>query len=587
MHLARLSLLLLCLISFDTAYASSDPFTSGNTFSNSTASGFSNNTTAEFLTVDQAYQLSPVITAPESLRLEWQMVDHYYLYRHAFKVLLDGRDVTTETMMNEGLNKHDEFFGDVQVYYQNHDILLDNMAPGAHKLSVTYQGCADAGLCYPPKTVHYDIDSNNNTVSAAAPSSKSALPNNGLVLPPQLDSQQPGASSLIVILFFALAGGLILNLMPCVLPVLSLKALSINNQNIHKTRVQSWYYTLGVVCSFVGIAALLVALRAAGEAIGWGFQLQSPWFVAILAYLFLLLGLAMSGYTELGSSLMGAGQSLTQGNTNHSAFFTGVLATVVASPCTAPFMGAATGYALGQPSAVTFLVFAALGLGMALPFLLIGYIPALHNLLPKPGNWMVRFKEFLAFPLYGTALWLLWVVGRQVGIDAAMIILGGGILIAFALWLWRGGRLAKVLGVIAIATAISFLSSHSLKPNSTTSIYQEDGYQPYSDALLTDLLQRDEAVFVNFTADWCITCLANEKTTLHSVATQQLFEQNNIKRLKADWTSYNPEITAALGKHGRSGVPLYLYYPAGSQSPIVLPQILTNSIMSNAIKGSP
>ncbi len=529
---------------------------------------------AEFLHVDQAYQLTPELIDDSALFLLWNIANDYYLYRHSLKVFIDGSNITQSVDIPLGKTKKDEFFGDVEVYYHRLDFNLDNIPPGPHTLSVTYQGCADAGLCYPPTTKRFNIDLTNGLIESLTP--PKAQPQASIITEPR--------TSLWLIVLLAIAGGLILNIMPCVLPVLSLKALAINHQEAAKTRRQSWFYTLGVILSFIAIASLLIILRSAGEAVGWGFQLQSPWFVAFLVYLFLVLGLGLSGYTELGASMMGSGQALTQGNNNRSAFFTGVLATVVASPCTAPFMGAATGFALSQSSAMALLIFTALGFGMALPFLLISYIPSCQRLLPKPGPWMVRFKELLAFPLYATALWLLWVIGRQVGIDGAIMVLAGGILIAFALWLWRGGKAAKALAVGAIIFAFSFLNNPLLSVNESSASSSHSGdYRPFSPALLNQLRNEQQAVFINFTADWCLTCLANEKTALSSDKVQHLFKDKNIALLIADWTTYNPEITAALAQYGRSGVPLYVFFAPGSEQPIILPQLLSSNIVYTKI----
>jgi thiol:disulfide interchange protein DsbD len=570
-----LPLILLALLTFLSPLASSqsDPFT------NSSPSGDS------FLTVDQAYQTDVRFINQQLTRIHWQITEGYYLYRHGFKIKVDGDNITDSVVIPEGLAKTDEYFGEVNIFYQQAAIDLTTLPTSAFDLSVTFQGCADAGLCYPPETIDYRIDPTTGTVSlkdnnASAPSAATTVVS---VAPVIADDNH---NSLLLIIIFALLGGMILNLMPCVLPVLSLKALAMNNQDIAHSRQQSWAYTAGVIISFVAIALLLIVLRSLGEAIGWGFQLQTPWFVALLAYLFLFLGLAMAGYTELGSSLMGAGNSLTQGNSRQSSFFTGVLATVVASPCTAPFMGAATGYALTQSTPVAIIVFASLGLGMALPMLLISYVPSLHDKLPKPGAWMVRFKEFLAFPLYATALWLLWVVGRQTGIDGAITVLAGGILIAYSLWAWRGKAKARVSAIIALLAAFYPLANNQLQPQSSTQAVADGQYQVFSEEYLSELQQQGKPVFINFTADWCITCLANEKTALNTDRVRNLFNQQGIVALKGDWTNYNPEITATLAKHGRGGVPLYLFYPAHSETAIILPQLLTADIIERQIMDS-
>ena len=406
--------------------------------------------------------------------------------------------------------------------------------------------------------------------------------------------------SILYALLLAVVGGLILNAMPCVFPVLSLKIVSLvesGNHNSTERRRHGIAYTAGVILSFLLIAGLLIALRFAGEQIGWGFQLQSPWFIAFLVYLLFVLGLSLSGFIELGSSLQNLGSGL--GNKERSSsdwrgsFFTGVLATVVATPCTAPFMGTAMGFALGQSAVVALLIFAAMGLGLALPFLLIAFIPFLANALPKPGNWMVRLKEFLAFPIYLTVIWLLWVFSRQTGGDAVALMLVGLVLVALALWIWRQTQFRDdafmsraVAAFILVAAIILALYAASVERNDivlTDIATVESDAQEYTPERLQQALDNGEAVFVNMTADWCITCKVNERIALGTNKVKSAFAAQSITYLKGDWTNSDPVITEYLATFSRNGVPLYVYYAPGKTA-VVLPQILTPSIVIDAIR---
>ena len=406
--------------------------------------------------------------------------------------------------------------------------------------------------------------------------------------------------SILYALLLAVVGGLILNAMPCVFPVLSLKIVSLvesGNHNSIERRRHGIAYTAGVILSFLLIAGLLIALRFAGEQIGWGFQLQSPWFIAFLVYLLFVLGLSLSGFIELGSSLQNLGSGL--GNKERSSsdwrgsFFTGVLATVVATPCTAPFMGTAMGFALGQSAIVALLIFAAMGLGLALPFLLIAFIPFLANALPKPGNWMVRLKEFLAFPIYLTVIWLLWVFSRQTGGDAVALMLVGLVLVALALWIWRQTQfrddafISRAVAAFILVAAIGLaLYAASVERSEIVAVHTatvESDAQEYTPERLQQALDNGEAVFVNMTADWCITCKVNERIALGTNKVKSAFAAQSITYLKGDWTNSDPVITEYLATFSRNGVPLYVYYAPGKTA-VVLPQILTPSIVIDAIR---
>jgi thiol:disulfide interchange protein len=393
-------------------------------------------------------------------------------------------------------------------------------------------------------------------------------------------------------LLFAFLGGLILNLMPCVFPVLAIKALGVvkaRGEEVSRQRQHALAYTAGVVLSCLAAAAALLALRAGGQALGWGFQLQSPVFIGVLAYVFLALGLSLSGVTMFGTRLMGVGQNLAGGKGAGSSFMTGVLAVVVASPCTAPFMGTALGFAIVQPTLTALTIFAALGLGLAFPFLLVGFVPAVARLLPKPGAWMETFKEALAFPLYLSVAWLLWVLTRQAGAEALFAVLVGLVLIGMALWLQRyTGLFARGLRYAVILAALALLFSPTVRdgqPPSAGVVEGEARWEAWSPERVAELRSEGRTIFVNFTADWCITCLANERTTLASSSVVRAFAEQDVVYLKADWTRIDPTITEALASFGRNGVPLYLLYLDGGE-PKVLPQVLTPDIVVSRLHAS-
>lgn len=396
-------------------------------------------------------------------------------------------------------------------------------------------------------------------------------------------------------LLLAFAGGLVLNLMPCVFPVLSLKALGAveSAHDAAEMRRHGLWYTLGVLASVLLVAGLLLALRAGGEAIGWGFQLQEPGFVAAIALLLFAMGLSFSGLYEFGAGITGVGQQLTEGGGRRGAFFTGVLACVVASPCTAPFMGTALGAALVLPVHEALLVFAFLALGLAFPMLLLGYVPALARRLPRPGAWMQTFRELLAFPLYLTVLWLAWVFGRQTGMLALTALGAGFIAIAFALWLLRRAqgreRGALPLRALAVLALVSALALPLLAPREGgSSNAAESGalHEPWTPARFAALRDEGRPVLVNMTADWCITCLANERVALSSTEFADALQERGVVYLKGDWTRQDAGITAYLESFGRSGVPLYVLYPAQGE-PIVLPQLLTPAIVREALEALP
>ena len=526
----------------------------------------------EFLPVEQAYRLEPRLQDGRIL-LDWRIAPGYYLYANQFSVqsLAGGTRIPLkhEIALGDARRIYDEYYEqELEVFYDR--VLLRVDAPTAVRrptLAVTSQGCADAGLCYPPQTQYLAIDLDTGSISTTQ--APTASPSDG--------EPDPGLAALVG---FAVLGGLILNLMPCVFPVLSIKVMSLTAAHAHRGLLvaHGLAYTLGVVASFVAVAVLLLVLRGAGEAVGWGFQLQSPGFVTALAYLFFLMALGFAGQLPWSFGLSRLGQPAEAKHSLRASVLTGVLATAVASPCTAPFMGTALGVALTQPAPAALGIFAALGLGMALPFLALTWMPRLLRLLPRPGPWMETFRQLLAFPLYATVLWLLWVLGRQTDIDRVLAAGAGMLVVALAVWL--GGRSRRPHGR---AAAIALLLAGLALPLAWTGNDPEDrAWEPFSQQRLDRLRGDGVPVFVNLTADWCITCLANERLALSSARFRHALEQGGIHYLKGDWTRYDPEITELLRAHGRSGVPLYLYFPPGEPAQI-LPQLLTEGMVLRAL----
>ena len=394
--------------------------------------------------------------------------------------------------------------------------------------------------------------------------------------------------SLGLVLIMALAGGLILNLMPCVFPVLSIKALSIAGKATKERRDirrGSWLYTVGILVTMLVLALIMVGLKAGGTQIGWGFQLQTPWFVGLLVYVFVILGLWLYGWVEFGMALSGMGNNLTEGHSGRSEFFTGVLAVVVATPCTAPFMGVAMGYTLTQPWWITLIVFSALGLGLAFPMLAFAIWPQLSSYLPRPGNWMIRLKQFLAFPILATAIWLLWVLVRQTSSDILALILGGLLLLVFGIWLTRGGgQISRALGVLAVIASLTAIPGVSqVVPASSVQAMIEIDSEPYTSSVLQGHLNEGRSVFINMTADWCITCKFTEKRLLRTETVDRLFKDNGVIRMTGDWTRYDPLITEYLNAFDRVGVPLYVVNHPG-MDPIVLSQFPSFDELENAVK---
>lgn len=397
-----------------------------------------------------------------------------------------------------------------------------------------------------------------------------------------------GDLNLWLALAFAFLGGLVLNVMPCVLPILAMKAMALARHG-DQGRGESFSYALGAVASFAALGLAIVALRAGGQSVGWGFQLQSPVAVAGFALLVFAVGLNLSGLFEVGS--VTAGESLTRKSGVMGAFFTGVLAVAVAAPCTAPFMGAALGFALSQSALTAFAVFIALGVGFALPFLVLGVWPKALAFMPKPGPWMLVFKQLLAFPMYGASAWLVWVLARQAGANGVAVIAAAMIAIALAAWTWTvtrglrqtGRAIASVLVLLLVVGALYGVSL--LKSASAPQAVATTRGESYSAEKLASYRAQGRPVFVDATAAWCITCLVNEDAVLSRPDIKSAFASRNIVYMVADWTNQNPAITALLKDNGRSGVPLYLYYAPGSAKAHVLPQILTPAGVLSVING--
>nr|WP_314438081.1 thioredoxin family protein [uncultured Brevundimonas sp.] len=410
------------------------------------------------------------------------------------------------------------------------------------------------------------------------------------------------AAAIVQAALFALIGGLILNLMPCVFPILAMKAASLaaTAHQAREARRDGLLFGAGVLLTFLILAGLLLALRAGGEAVGWGFQLQSPAVIAGLSLLMLAVGLNLSGVFQIGAGLQGAGSGrLSRLSGGAGAFFTGVLAVVVAAPCTAPFMAAALGAALLMPWPAALLVFLMLGLGLALPYVAISFSPGLLRRFPRPGPWMERLKGLLAFPMYGAALWLVWVFARQTGAEGLGLLLIAGLTAALGLWLFgltqierahgRKGLIAGLAAVIVLATTLGLAVLAGRSPVADDGPSREGralSAQPWSAEAVRAAQSQARPVLVNFTADWCVTCKINERAALSSPRVAEALQQANAVYLVGDWTRRDDAITHELERRGRSGVPLYLLYPANGGEPRILPQLLTEGLVVEALKSA-
>lgn len=530
---------------------------------------------------EQAFRFEAIVDTPERLLLRFVPAPGYYLYRDRTSVVVTGDGVAAGGIAWPPAQAHrDEHFGDVQVYFDLAEASLPLQrtatAPTTATVTATLQGCQNDGICYPPMT---------RVVTLSLPAA------DAVSTPADMPRESPPAAAarpLWLVLLLAFGGGVILNLFPCVLPVLSLKALSLAQAGagLAAARRQAAWYTAGVLASFVAVGAIALALRQSGLALGWGFQMQLPGVVATLALVMIAIGLSLSGVVTVGASLAGAGQSLTEKSGPAGDFFTGVLAVVVATPCTAPMMGAALVYAFTASPVTSLLVFVALGFGLAAPFLLIGFVPAIASRLPKPGAWMETLKQVLAFPMYLTAVFLLWVLAKQRGADAIAVVLVGAVLLAAGLWAWEKARwkglAAKAFAALLVLVALWPVVMVHRMPVPAKAAAVEEGVVAYSAERLDQLRRDRRVVFVNMTADWCVTCKANEKTVLGTDAFRAALDAAGAVYMKGDWTDVDPAITAFLESHGAVGVPLYVVYPADGE-PVVLPTVLTSAVVEQAL----
>ncbi|MES2424764.1 MAG: thioredoxin family protein [Pseudomonadota bacterium] len=387
--------------------------------------------------------------------------------------------------------------------------------------------------------------------------------------------------TLLAALFGALLGGLILNLMPCVFPVLAIKMVGFARHADDRRghRISGFAYTAGVVLSFVALGALMLALRAAGEQLGWGFQLQSPAVVAGLAVLFTLIGLNLVGLFEFGQFVPSGVASLEAKHPAANAFLSGMLAVAIASPCTAPFMGASLGFAVGLPALQALLVFAAIGIGMALPYLVASLVPAVARWMPRPGAWMDTFRKLMAFPMFATVAWLLWVLGQQSGIDGAAALLVLLVVLSMVVWaLTLRGRARTVIATISIAIFAVLVPAIGKNvtqiSDSTAPVAANARWQAWEPGRVEQIVSTGQPVFVDFTAAWCVTCQYNKKTTLANAEVLADLDAKKVALLRADWTRRDPAITAALANLGRNGVPVYVFYAPG-KPPVVLSEVLS------------
>ncbi|MCH8550260.1 MAG: thioredoxin family protein [Balneolaceae bacterium] len=417
------------------------------------------------------------------------------------------------------------------------------------------------------------------------------------------ERDSPIPASMWMILIFAFTGGLILNLMPCVFPILSIKIMNFMQMSGHnpaEVKKHGWVFGLGVLLSFLFLAGLLLGLRAAGQELGWGFQLQTPAFIAFMTFLMFGLGLSLMGVFEIGSSLINVAGKAGNAEGLRGSFFSGVLATVLATPCTAPFMGTALGVAITLPAHTALLIFAMLGVGMAAPYILLSSFPALMKFLPKPGAWMETFKQAMAFPLFATAIWLIWVFGQQAGVDGLTKLLVGLLLLSIAIWIinrWKAYKISSRARIFSrsVATLLivgGFFIAASSDPVSTGSEeIAADGFgitwEPFTQNVVDQHRADGKNIFIDFTAAWCITCKANERIIFSSDRVKNRFEELGFVMVKADWTNRNPEITRALESFGRNGVPLYVIYSGELDEPMVLPELLTPGIVLDALDRIP
>ena len=572
---------------------------------------------ADALPEAQAFRAEALATDGQTILVRITAPADYYLYRDQFKFVLRSDGVSATPMFPATQMIKDEHFGDVEVYFGGVDIPLKltrtSAVPANATLEMEFQGCKKDSVCYPvmhrsiavalPSATSSSAELSTPTITplpAPVVSAVTPLPAVALVrepgaevLPqlltpnivieaiaramgaPNTTQKAPEADAnvgLLLALLLALGGGALLNLMPCVLPVLSLKVLGLveSGASAKTARTQAIWYTVGVLASFFILGLILLSFKSAGAALGWGFQLQNPLIVGLLAFLLIAMGLNLSGVVSFGHSFgnVGANLGYSAQSPARSAFFNGVLACIVATPCTGPGMFTALGYGFTQSNFVAMLVLLALGLGLALPFLLIGFIPALAQRLPKPGAWMDTLKSWLAFPLYITAVWLLSVLGNQTGITGMSYALAGAVVMSAGLWWWDKQRystadstiLGKAFSLALVFGALAILFSATKLKNDAHTVMAE-GQVAYSPSALAELRAAGTPVFVDMTAAWCITCKVNEKNAINTYAVGQAMQQAGMVYMVGDYTNGDIAITEYLKSFGAVGVPLYVMYP--------------------------
>ena len=578
---------------------------------------------------EQAFSIEAIADGGDRLLLRLTPAPGYYLYRDKLTLRLQGAEGITlgSPLFPPARDHRDEHFGKVKVYFDQAEVPVPLLRTGTGRraravaLEIGWQGCQDEGICYPPmhKRVQLSLPAASTPaapepdalpvppVSAAAaepaigmtadstPAVVAAAPEARADATPAAPPSATARLGFLAALLAALGGGLVLNLMPCVLPVLSLKALSLaqSGESRAHARRHAIAYTLGALAAFAVLGAIVLALRGqlVEQGIGWGFQLQMPRVVATLGLVVFAFGLSLSGLWYAQVAVPPSGMAMSQRSGWRGDFVTGVLAVVLATPCTAPFMGASLGFAVLAPAPAAMAVFLMLGLGLALPFLLIGFVPGLARLLPKPGAWMETMKQLLAFPMYATAAWLVWVLAEQRGADAFGLWAAAAIALALALWAWtharrHGRRWALVLALAALAGSVSAVYSiGSLsRPAPAAATLAEADHVVYSPALLAKLRAEGRPVFVNITADWCVTCKANERAVFARQGFREALRETNAVYMVGVHTDVDPQISAFLREHGAVGLPLYVVYPRDGGAPKLLPTLLTPGIVRDALR---
>ena len=540
------------------------------------------------LPAEQAFRFDAIAQDANHLLLRWTIAKGYYLYRDQTQLSVkDAPQLSLSPAWPAGTTHEDAHFGQTTVYFDELTLPVtihgDTAAMASLALVASFQGCQDGGLCYPLMTreAHIDLHGGASTTVAAAANPAPEMP------PANANKNASLDVSLWSALLLALGGGLVLNLMPCVLPVLSIKAIGLieSGENPARRRMHALMYTAGVLVSFAVLGSVIIALKTA-----WGAHLQNPLVVAVLALVMLAVALSMSGVVQFGTSLGNTGSSLASRSGPTGDFFTGVLAVVVASPCTAPFMGTALAYALVAPIASAICVFLALGLGLSLPFLAVGFVPALSRWLPRPGRWMETLKEVLAFPMYLTAAWLAWVLANQRGADAVGLLLVAAVLLAMTLWWFERSRNRGALSRLAVAllalltlAPLYYLATLPLAAQAAASV---SGIVVYTPDKLAALRKAGTPVFVDMTADWCVTCKANEHAVLDGDAFKALLKRTGTIYMKGDWTNEDPAISTFLQQYHSPGVPLYVVFPKDGSDGRKLPTVLTFSLVEQALSGA-